>query len=86
MCTELHGQGIGATLLRALIARSEAHGIWTLQASILTENQASLHLHSKCGFRRVGIREKMGRMEYGAYQGQWRDVVLMERRSKVVGR
>jgi len=85
VCTDLHRLGIGETLLRALIARSEAHGIWTLQANILTENEASLRLHTKCGFRRVGIREGMGKMEYGPYQGQWRDVILMERRSKVVG-
>jgi L-amino acid N-acyltransferase YncA len=83
--TDLLGQGIGKALLRALIERAEAHGIWTLQAKILPENQVSLHLHCRCGFRRVGTREKLGKMEYGPYQGQWRDVVLMERRSKVVG-
>ena len=79
------GQGIGDALMRALIERSEEQGIWTLQAKIFPENQASIHLHTKHGFRRVGIREKLGRMEYGPYCGQWRDVVLLERRSKVVG-
>ena len=79
------GQGLGNMLLKALIDRSEAQGIWTLQARILPENQASIHLHTKHGFRQVGVREKLGKMGYGPYQGQWRDVVLMERRSKVVG-
>lgn len=79
------GLGIGDALLRALIERSEASGVWTLQAKIFCENEASLHLHTRHGFRRVGVREKLGRMEYGPYCGQWRDVVLLERRSKVVG-
>jgi phosphinothricin acetyltransferase len=79
------GLGIGDALMEALIERSETHGIWTLQAKIFCENEASIQLHTKHGFRRVGIREKLGRMEYGPYVGQWRDVVLMERRSKVVG-
>jgi phosphinothricin acetyltransferase len=81
----MHGQGIGGALMQALIERSEAQGIWTLQAKILPENDASLRLHCKYGFRRVGIREKLGKMDYGPYRGQWRDVILMERRSKVVG-
>jgi phosphinothricin acetyltransferase len=80
-----HGQGIGGTLLGALIDRSEARGIWMLQTRIFPENQASIHLHAKLGFRQVGIREKLAKMDYGPYQGQWRDVILMERRSKVIG-
>jgi phosphinothricin acetyltransferase len=80
------GQGIGSALFRALIERSEKAGIWTLQAKIFPENQASLHLHARHGFRRVGIREKLAQMSYGPLEGQWRDVVLLERRSKVVGR
>ena len=79
------GRGIGGALLQALIERSETQGIWTLQAKIFPENQASIHLHTKHGFRRVGIRERLAQMEYGPYRGQWRDVVLLERRSKVVG-
>jgi phosphinothricin acetyltransferase len=79
------GRGLGSALLEALIARSEAHGIWTLQAKIFPENETSLHLHAKFGFRRVGMREKLAQMAYGPYRGQWRDVVLMERRSEVVG-
>jgi phosphinothricin acetyltransferase len=83
--TDRLGQGIGSALMQKLVERSEAHGIWTLQAKILAENQASQRFHRKFGFRQVGIREKLGKMEYGPYQGKWRDVVLMERRSKVVG-
>ena len=74
------GQGIGATLLAKLIHESERNGIWTLQAGILAENAASIHLHEKVGFRVVGRRERIG-----CLQGFWRDTVLMERRSKMVG-
>ncbi len=74
------GQGIGRHLLDALVASSEHHGIWTLQASIFPENRASIALHHKCGFRIVGTRERIGRRE-----GFWRDTVLMERRSAAVG-
>ena len=74
------GFGIGKALLSALVACSEKHGIWTLQAGILTENDSSLMLHQKCGFREVGRRERIGRLN-----GTWRDVVLLERRSEIVG-
>jgi L-amino acid N-acyltransferase YncA len=74
------GFGIGKALLNALVACSEKHGIWTLQAGILTENDSSLMLHRKCGFREVGRRERIGRLN-----GTWRDVVLLERRSEIVG-
>jgi phosphinothricin acetyltransferase len=80
-----HGKGVGSLLLQELIRISEANGIWTLQAGIFPENQASLSLHFKHGFRQVGIREKMGKMTYGPCQGRWRDVILLERRSKVAG-
>ena len=79
------GKGVGSLLMAELIRISEANGLWTLQAGILPENQASLALHLKHGFRLVGRREKMGRMAFGAYQGQWRDVLLLERRSKTIG-
>ena len=72
--------GVGLALLKELIELSENNGIWTLQAGIFLENKASINLHKKCGFRIVGIREKIGKMD-----GIWRDVVLMERRSKKVG-
>jgi phosphinothricin acetyltransferase len=80
VATDDQGQGIGTRLLLALIEASERTGIWTLQAGIFPENVASVALHEKCGFRIVGIREKLGKME-----GRWRDVLLLERRSKVVG-
>ncbi|GAA5213168.1 N-acetyltransferase family protein [Corallincola platygyrae] len=74
------GRGIGMQLLAELVAASEQHGIWTLQAGIFPENQASIAIHHKNGFKQLGVREKLGQMN-----GKWRDVVLMERRSKVVG-
>ena len=73
------GRGLGKLLLRALIAESERNGIWTLQASIFPENTASIRLHEGAGFRRVGIRERIGQMG-----DRWRDTVLLERRSNVV--
>jgi len=78
--TSSQGQGFGSVLLQSLIACSEAHGFWTLQAGIFPENRASLALHEKCGFKVVGVREKLGQL-----LGNWRDVVLMERRSPIVG-
>jgi phosphinothricin acetyltransferase len=74
------GRGLGRLLLGELVHASEAAGIWTLQAGIFPENTASLALHERCGFRRVGLREQLGAM-----QGRWRDVLLMERRSRTVG-
>lgn len=74
------GQGIGKGLLQALIEVSERQGIWTLQAGIFPENEASIALHESCGFREVGARARIGQL-----RGVWRDVVLMERRSEVVG-
>ena len=74
------GRGIGGALLRSLVEASETEGIWTLQAGIFPENTASIELHRRCGFRIVGTRERLGCMA-----GRWRDVVLMERRSKVAG-
>ena len=75
------GQGIGRALLQALIQASEAEGIWTLLAGIELENVASLALHERVGFRRLGIQERIGRDPHG----RWRDVILMERRSRAVG-
>ncbi len=74
------GIGVGKALLRALIDESERKGIWTLQAGIFPENSASIALVKSCGFREVGVRQRLGQMN-----GVWRDVVLVERRSKVVG-
>ena len=72
------GQGIGRALLEALIDESEKNGIWTLQASIFPENVASVQLHLRCGFREVGRRERIARLN-----GVWRDTLLFERRSKL---
>lgn len=83
--TPYRGQGIGSALLAALIAASEQEGIWTLQAGIFPENQVSVILHQKHGFEIVGRRKKIGRMSFGELCGLWRDVLLMERRSNLVG-
>ncbi|MBL7995081.1 N-acetyltransferase [bacterium] len=74
------GKGAGKLLLKELICSSEKHGIWTMQAGILKENAASIELHKKCGFKILGVHEKLGKLK-----GIWRDIVLMERRSSVVG-
>ena len=74
------GQGQGRLLLDALVAASEAAGFWTLQAGIFPENVVSVRLHERCGFRIVGRRERIGQMH-----GLWRDVLLLERRSRIVG-
>jgi L-amino acid N-acyltransferase YncA len=77
---ETRGRGIGRKLLGALVEASEQNGIWTLQAGVLVENTISIRLHQQAGFRIVGTRERIGCMD-----GRWRDTVLMERRSAVVG-
>jgi L-amino acid N-acyltransferase YncA len=74
------GKGVGSVLLSALVEASEREGIWTLQAGIFPENTTSIQLHQRFGFRVVGTRERLGRMN-----GRWRDVVLMERRSGIAG-
>jgi phosphinothricin acetyltransferase len=79
------GRGIGPLLLQALAEYTEQAGIWTIQSGIFPENEVSLRLHERAGFRVVGTRRQVGRMTYGPRQGQWRDVVLVERRSEVAG-
>ncbi len=74
------GWGVGRALLDGLIAASEKERLWTLQAGIFPENVASLAVHRRCGFREVGRRERLG-----CLGGVWRDVVLLERRSPIVG-
>jgi L-amino acid N-acyltransferase YncA len=74
------GRGVGKALLKALIEASERRGIWTLQAGIFPENVASIRLHKSCGFREVGVRQRVGQLA-----GVWRDVCLLERRSRSVG-
>ncbi|MFG2062225.1 N-acetyltransferase family protein [Micromonospora sp. NPDC048871] len=74
------GRGVARLLLDGLIASTEAAGIWTIQSAVFPENTASLALHRRAGFRVVGVRERVAR-----HHGRWRDVVLLERRSPVVG-
>ena len=74
------GRGVGRALLDALLDSAAAGGVWTVQSGIFPENSASIALHTAAGFRVVGTRERLGRMTYGPLEGQWRDVVLMERR------
>jgi phosphinothricin acetyltransferase len=74
------GRGVGRALLEALIEASERNGIWTLQAGVFPENAASIRLHLGCGFREVGRRERIGKLN-----GVWRDTLLLERRSRTVG-
>jgi phosphinothricin acetyltransferase len=74
------GRGVGRALLEALVEASEQNGIWTLQAGVFPENAASIKLHLNCGFREVGRRERIGKLN-----GVWRDTLLLERRSRSVG-
>ncbi|MFI1375605.1 GNAT family N-acetyltransferase [Streptomyces longwoodensis] len=76
---EARGRRVGSALLHALIASTEAAGIWTIQSGIFPENTSSLALHERAGFRVIGTRERIGR-----HHGVWRDVTLVERRSPVV--
>lgn len=76
---DARGRGVGRALLDALITSTEAAGIWTIQAGVFPENQASLALHAATGFRIVGTRERIGR-----HHGRWRDVLLLERRSPTI--
>jgi phosphinothricin acetyltransferase len=77
VATAARGRGVGRALLDALIAASEAAGCWSLQAGVLVENAASLAVHERVGFRRIGVQERLGQDRHG----RWRDVVLLERRS-----
>lgn len=74
------GRGVGAALMEAMVGESERAGYWTLVAGVFPENEASLALHQKVGFKVLGTRDRLVRLD-----GVWRDVVLLERRSEVVG-
>jgi L-amino acid N-acyltransferase YncA len=80
VAANVRGQGVGRVLLQGLVDESEANGIWSLQASIFPENLASLRVHESCGFRVVGVRERIAKLN-----GLWRDTVILERRSKLTG-
>ncbi len=83
---EVHRRkGVGQVLLTALITLAEQLGVWTLQAQMFPENRASVAFHTRNRFRIVGTRKKIGKMTYGHFQGQWKDNVLMERRSRTTG-
>ncbi|GGG64344.1 GNAT family N-acetyltransferase [Epilithonimonas arachidiradicis] len=73
---DFNGLGLASELMKILIFESENNGIWTLQSSIFPENEASLKLHEKSGFRKVGFREKISKIDE-----IWRDTILLERRS-----
>lgn len=77
---EFKNKGVGKNLLIALISESEANDIWMLQSGIFEENEASIVLHLKCGFRQIGFRERIGKLN-----GAWKSTLLLERRSNVVG-
>jgi phosphinothricin acetyltransferase len=80
VAVDRRGEGIGRALLSAVVEASEAVGVWTLLAGIQAENTASVALHERAGFRRVGVQERVGHDAGGV----WRDVILMERRSATV--
>jgi L-amino acid N-acyltransferase YncA len=80
VAADARGRGVGLRLLEELVRASEEAGVWTLQAGIFPENAASIAIHRRCGFRTIGVREKLGRLG-----GVWRDVELLERRSSRVG-
>ena len=81
VAADVRGHGIGRALLEAVITASEGSGLWTLMAGVMAENAASLALHERVGFRRVGVQRSLGRDA----TGRWRDVVLLERRSGAIG-
>lgn len=76
---DARGRGVGRLLLHRLIDSTEQAGIWTIQSGVFPENTASLALHHACGFRTIGVRERLGR-----HHDRWRDVVLIERRSPAI--
>jgi phosphinothricin acetyltransferase len=77
---DAQGRHVGTILLAAFLDAVDAAGIWTVQSSIFPENTASLALHDRAGFRRVGRRERIALMTHGPWAGQWRDTILVERR------
>jgi L-amino acid N-acyltransferase YncA len=84
IAADARGLGLGAALLGALAESTEAEGIWTIQASVFPENEASLKLHLANGYVIVGRRHRIARMTHGPLAGQWRDTILIERRSPTI--
>lgn len=82
---DARGRGLGRELLGAFVSAAEQAGYWTIQSSIFPENAASLRVHADAGFRVIGTRERIARSALGEHAGQWRDTVLIERRSPLNG-
>ena len=80
VAAEQMGRGIGTELMQAMVDASEANGIWSLYSSIFPENEATRRLHLRHGFREVGLRKRIAQQH-----GRWRDTLILERRSEVVG-
>lgn len=80
VAARVRGGGVGRALLAAFVEAVDAAGVWTVQSSIFPDNHASLALHERAGFRRVGHRERIALMTYGPWASQWRDTILVERR------
>ena len=80
VAADSRGRGVGRALLESLIEEAEKNSVWTLQAVVFPENGATLGLHKRCGFREVGRRERISKLN-----GIWRDTILLERRSRTVG-
>jgi phosphinothricin acetyltransferase len=70
---------VGSAILADLIAESERCGFWSLQGSTFEENLESRGLQEKFGFRLLGRRERIAKLD-----GVWRSTILMERRSRRV--
>ena len=87
ICVSLNAQNqdIGSILLEHLISSSEESSFWTLKAQVFPENNISIYVHEKQGFRKSGTRRQLAQMSYGSMAGEWTDPVLMERRNKIVG-
>ncbi|MBT2587385.1 GNAT family N-acetyltransferase [Arthrobacter sp. ISL-95] len=83
VAAEARGLGLGKALLQALIDSTERGGVWTIQSSVFPENHSSLRIHEGAGFRVIGLRSRIARMTYGPAAGQWRDTILLERRSPI---
>ena len=81
----VRGQGVGRELLDAFLRVADEINVWTVQSGVFPENEPSLALHRQLGFRTVGTRERVGKMGYGPYAGQWRDLVMIEHRSDLAG-
>ncbi|MDR4894099.1 MULTISPECIES: GNAT family N-acetyltransferase [unclassified Chryseobacterium] len=76
---EYQGKGLGSILLKKIILDSEDHGFWTLQTNLFSENEMAIKSHQKNGFRMVGVRKKIGKLN-----GEWKDLILMEKRSEII--